>query len=337
MYKSLQACRGVAAMMVVLYHLGGAISADKYFGIKGFSVPFSFGGAGVEFFFVLSGFIILTAHRSDVFKSQNLLSYIKKRLIRVYPVYWFVFFPVFIIALFTLIKSLLLIPQDSSLLGGTGAPVLGIAWTLQYEMAFYLFFAFMILSKWLSITLGFGVLLIYLLYSGVSTDVLLFKFLSKDYVLLFFMGMIVAFIHGFREFVVHRPFIFLTVGVLTFFCVSADIILKFNFFHDYKILLYGFSSSLIIFGLVKAESYGKIIGDNYVFQKLGDSSYALYLMHYPMISVLCKLFLFFEFNSVGVLGVFVIYIVIFFICLLSAVAFHLYIEKKVLLKLRKIL
>ena len=77
MYKSLQAGRAIAAILVVLYHLGGNIAKEKYFGIKMFSVPFSFGGSGVEFFFVLSGFIILAAHRDDIFKPHKFLNYFK--------------------------------------------------------------------------------------------------------------------------------------------------------------------------------------------------------------------------------------------------------------------
>ena len=57
-YTSLQEARAVAAILVVLFHLGGAIADAKYFGLSVFSVPFSFGSAGVEFFFVLSGFIV---------------------------------------------------------------------------------------------------------------------------------------------------------------------------------------------------------------------------------------------------------------------------------------
>ena len=33
MYKSLQACRAFAAILVVLYHLGLTISKEKYFGL----------------------------------------------------------------------------------------------------------------------------------------------------------------------------------------------------------------------------------------------------------------------------------------------------------------
>ena len=125
MYKSLQAGRAIAAMLVVLFHLGGAIAAQKYFGISAFSVPFSFGASGVEFFFVLSGFIIFAAHRNDIFQPRKLAGYLKKRAVRIYPTYWIVFLLVYFLALASpglrdtvphdlsvLVKSLLLIPQD---------------------------------------------------------------------------------------------------------------------------------------------------------------------------------------------------------------------------------
>jgi peptidoglycan/LPS O-acetylase OafA/YrhL len=69
-YKSLQAGRAIAAILVVLFHLGIAISADKYFGITAFSIPFSFGGAGVNFFSSLAGLLFLP-HIEMIFFSHT--------------------------------------------------------------------------------------------------------------------------------------------------------------------------------------------------------------------------------------------------------------------------
>ena len=91
-YKSLQTCRGVAALLVVLHHLSGAIADDKYFGFHHFAIVLSFGGAsGVAFFFVLSGFIIVPAHGADFGRSDRLRSYLLKRAIRIYPTYWIIY------------------------------------------------------------------------------------------------------------------------------------------------------------------------------------------------------------------------------------------------------
>jgi exopolysaccharide production protein ExoZ len=91
MYKSLQGTRALAALLVVLFHLGNTIALGKYFGIEAFAIPFKFGSAGVEFFFVLSGFIIFAAHRNDISKPRRLTNYISKRVIRIYPTYWIIF------------------------------------------------------------------------------------------------------------------------------------------------------------------------------------------------------------------------------------------------------
>ncbi|WP_323592438.1 hypothetical protein [Aliarcobacter butzleri] len=50
MYSSLQIGRAFAAVLVLLFHLGGIMSSERYFGISEFYIPFS---SGVEFFFVL--------------------------------------------------------------------------------------------------------------------------------------------------------------------------------------------------------------------------------------------------------------------------------------------
>ena len=190
MYKSLQACRAVAAVLVVLFHLGLAISADKYFGLTAFSVPFSFGDAGVEFFFVLSGFIILTAHRADVCQPQNLERYLKKRFLRIYPIYWIIFLGIYFLAslspalrsgipgdFIAVAWSLLLIP-------GSDIPgFISVAWTLQDEVLFYFLFSFIILGWWPSAIVALTLIIGFVCF-GWAVPLLL-----SDYMLLFLMGM----------------------------------------------------------------------------------------------------------------------------------------------------
>jgi exopolysaccharide production protein ExoZ len=347
LYKSLQAGRALAAIFVVLFHLGAAIAAEKYFGYAAFAVPFSFGSSGVEFFFVLSGFIILTAHRQDIFTPEKLAGYIRKRLTRIYPIYWIIFLGVYFLAMasstlrgqvphdfFVVLKSLLLIPQDSRVVGGTGAPVIIAAWTLQYEMFFYFFFMFMILSRWLSIFLGLILLYIYINYSGTSPDSFWVSFLSKDYLLLFLMGMVVSEICTPKRIVVDRPIFYASIGAAMFLLIAMDKVLQLELFTEQRTILYGAASSLIIFGLVQLEDTGRVVCGNKAMQLLGDSSYALYLIHYPLISSLCKLSLFLQLNKFGITGALIAYFFIFFACLTSSVAFHLWIEKPVTASIR---
>ena len=88
MYQSLQGCRAVAAALVVLFHLGGTFAQDRYFGFKALDGPFAWGDAGVDFFFVLSGFLITLAHRRDFGRPAELSRYLSKRALRIYPTYW---------------------------------------------------------------------------------------------------------------------------------------------------------------------------------------------------------------------------------------------------------
>jgi peptidoglycan/LPS O-acetylase OafA/YrhL len=53
--------------------------------------PFRWGDAGVEFFFVLSGFIIASAHAGDISRPARLIPYLQRRIIRIYPPYWIIF------------------------------------------------------------------------------------------------------------------------------------------------------------------------------------------------------------------------------------------------------
>ena len=137
---SLQAIRGFAAIGVLMFHGTEMIHTKLgYLPMNNLSIV---GFSGVDVFFVLSGFIILYTS----FGKTSISNFIKKRIIRIYPIYWVV--TVLLISLYfispspdqahkgdlgVILGSLSLFPQEHY--------VVGVAWTLTYEVIFYLVFA----------------------------------------------------------------------------------------------------------------------------------------------------------------------------------------------------
>ncbi|WP_418141541.1 acyltransferase [Marinobacter sp. MA] len=340
MYRSLQSGRAIAALLVVLFHLGGAIASEQYFGFEEFSIPFSFGDSGVEFFFVLSGFIIFYVHNIDLGDSRNIGSYIYKRMIRIYPAYIIIFSGVYLAAILipatrdtvphdfsAIIKALLLIPQDKDVTGGTGAPVLGVAWTLQFEMMFYLGFALAILRK----ALGFILISVYLLGLSIGLKDFAFplSFIFSEYVLLFLMGILIAYLLSFKMISRSNPFIFAVTG-LTIYSLNA--LAKINGLGikpEIQTIMYGASCSIIVLSMILYERDGKIFLNNRFSQLLGSASYSLYLIHYPLISILCKISILLGLKDYGYAGAMMSYIFILFACIAVSIVFHVVIEKPV--------
>lgn len=341
MYRSLQTCRAAAAILVVLFHLGPTLAADKYFGWPVLIRPFLFGHAGVDFFFVLSGFIIYYVHRQDIGHPGRLKTYLLKRAVRIYPIYWILFLVAFTAHLLVpslpgtvphdplvVIKSMFLIPQDIRAVGGTGAPVLIVAWSLQYEVIFYLGFALLILNR----ALGAGVWIAllaahFLLPKDVTYP---FDFLQKDWLLFFLLGAGTAHL---TDRLPKRipPWLVAAAGGLVFFSAGISESLA----NKYDALLlrpvgfqYALASCLIIYGLVQMENRGAVIGDNPFWQLFGAASYTLYLIHIPIISVLSKISLLLGLH--GHMGALIAYALIFIACLTAAALFHRLIEAPLL-------
>ena len=85
-FEVLQAYRAFAALGVVLHHINGKLSAPHYFGTQ---VPdfFSWGQIGVDFFFVLSGFIIAMCTQ----RARSAPEFLMNRALRIYPPFWLAF------------------------------------------------------------------------------------------------------------------------------------------------------------------------------------------------------------------------------------------------------
>ena len=80
----LQALRGLAALLVVAHHTAGTLARAKYGGhelVGGLLFPL--GRAGVDLFFVLSGFIIYYVHHADIACPDRFRNYAVRRLSRI--------------------------------------------------------------------------------------------------------------------------------------------------------------------------------------------------------------------------------------------------------------
>jgi exopolysaccharide production protein ExoZ len=140
----IQILRFFAAVAVVAFHALGAPP-------KGFEVPesalsfaLSYGGRGVDLFFVISGFVIFYAtHASKLTPAE----FLRRRVERIVPLYFFVIFVVTMLAI--ALPSIFATPgwytprhiaKSLAFISFTDGemPVVYVGWSLEYEMYFYL-------------------------------------------------------------------------------------------------------------------------------------------------------------------------------------------------------
>jgi exopolysaccharide production protein ExoZ len=326
----IQTARGVAAVLVVLYHAGRGIALPQYAGRIAFGGLFNFGHAGVDFFFVLSGFIIYAVHHRDIGVPAAVGRYVRRRLTRILPIYWVVTALVLLLAVMRpdgaqlpdawhLLASLLLLPQAAD-------PVLGVAWTLVFEMTFYALFALAIVSC----RLGAGVLLAWLalILAGMVTSLpgALLGVLASPLNLEFMLGVAVA--RTTFSGAVPRPLLLAAAGALAFLAAgmieNAALMTKAGGASE---ALFGLASAAMIAGLATAERQGRLrIGPAGAF--LGDASYALYLMHTVVIGLAARV--------LGVLGlvkalpVEAVFAVVVAAAVLAGAALHVLVERRLL-------
>ena len=148
--SSIQILRAVAALGVVALHVSH--EGATRLGARNPLPDFSVGAAGVDLFFVISGFIMVYASDALFARAGAPAYFFTRRLARIVPLYWaataaaVVCFVAFRYAgaleqlsWQTFVASLLFVPWPRP--DGAMLPVHMLGWTLNFEMFFYVVFA----------------------------------------------------------------------------------------------------------------------------------------------------------------------------------------------------
>lgn len=280
-YKALDSLRGIAALMIVLFHFTMLKPQSEY----GFKLMTT----GVDLFFIISGFVIFLS----INNANNLKEFIKNRVIKLFPTYWTAATFTFILILsstfilnknidinnvkqfignLTMIQFYLKIPDLD-----------GPYWTLLIELSFYISLCILYQTNLLKHINTIGlILLIALLVTSFYIDQ--FEILKRiitripllQFIPLFFAGILFYKIYTLKNKILE------TYGLIVACLINQIILYKhagWSWYYinqvEYAIML---SLYFIIFGLFVNNKLNFIANNVTLF--LGKISYALYLSHY---------------------------------------------------------
>ena len=292
---SVQALRGMAALWVVIYHAAAIWREHAGLGADAFSGPWDQGYAGVDLFFVISGFIMVWVAGYRPAGLGTIARFAFERVTRIYPLWWV--FCAIMAAYFFVTYAQPAAPNvaDSDSAWGYFAasmalwpqaqmPVLQVGWTLVFEMAFYaVFAALLLLPERIRpfVLTGWAVALIARLILGDPAPNMpgaWWGVLSHPLVLEFLMGAGVAYAilrwrdEGWAKFLGLAG----ALGLVVWLVLGLDV--SDPNFPAARVLVYGVPAALLLAGWVKAEEGGLSVPRGLI--TLGDSSYALYLSHF---------------------------------------------------------
>jgi exopolysaccharide production protein ExoZ len=290
--EQVQALRFVAALSVVVFHLTFLFYDVP--SIRYLAWARHVGWAGVDVFFVISGFIIYSVtQRIDwsMGVPRVTLMFLARRLMRIYPIYWF-WFAVF--AAFVAVgapaafhnhwdlenwvhRALLLQWLDNKLV-----PV---AWTLTFEMFFYCIFAAallfgrynrVVLVLWIAAEIVVSVTN-HFLPGDAAPGSWRWAAWANPIVLEFAMGCGVATLvtSGFRRFSVVAGVAWLPLFFLGAY-VSANNTAVGLGAVDFRVITFGLGSALLVYALCSWEVASGSMAPAWMVL-LGDASYSLYL------------------------------------------------------------
>ncbi len=299
MFINIQMLRFIAAMLVVVYHTAVRIPEASVISYQLFAWVETLGFAGVDIFFVISGYIMVYTTRGRAGAEQG-QQFMRRRVARIFSGYWPFFFAAWLVFALTrpghlaealLLKSFFLWPQSLNLV------LLEITWTLSFEMYFYVMFALLVAFtptrvRTRVLLLVTMVLLAYNGYkhfvvSGFSAENMFSytfyqRFLTSPFMLEFLSGALLAQwlennrLPMSRLWLLAGATLFCTGGLINAVVYSGLIEQGYHLFP--RVLVFGIPSLLLVAGMVAVETDGYVANRRFSIQA-GGASYAIYLSH----------------------------------------------------------
>jgi len=298
-YQELDALRGIAAIMVVLFHFTLNMPEAKF--------GFKYGVTGVDLFFIISGFVIF----ESINNSKSAYEFIVNRLSRLFPTYWVCVTITFILSCFVQffwqhkpISGISIINYFSNL--SMFQYYLNVQdldnsyWTMIIEMLFYIFIVTILKLKLIKyiVLIGSLMLVFCVIYSLVlyphyyNLFLLFYKFLPLiNHFPLFFGGIIFhKIITEKRTKMLMQYYVLLALTfiiALPLFNVGGRDRIQINF-KEYEAILAIYYALFILFVNAKLKF---IVNKFTLF--FGKISYSLYLFHqYFSVIILLPIFMY---------------------------------------------
>lgn len=285
--NNLQILRGISAILVCCFHFREALNFDRN---NWGSALFEKGSIGVPIFFVISGYIMVFSTRkiSHLHIWTNIVSFYKKRIIRIVPLYylltilWMLFSGSLLYFLEynkseRLVKSLLFLPQKDQF------PVLFLGWSLNCEMFFYFIFALSLVFKkhrYLAVILFFTISMIagWIFTPENAFLKMITGILNIYFIIGILLGLFLDKIRLNKNILLPTSIVFMTIFASYFFSIVP---VSGELFTVFPVTL--LVSAFLIFDVflkVKTNSFLKM---------LGDISYSIYLSH-PFVEIFFRRF-----------------------------------------------
>lgn len=279
---SIQALRFLAALVVMVGHLtyhslfpGNFDPALVW--LRSITDKFVF--VGVDMFFIISGAImyLVTRNTADQSPLSRTTEFVFRRSARVYPVFWMsAVFGALVFGGVALTEPLALISRLALL---SDPPFQPVAWTMVYEIRFYLMVALVLLFAGRKLDLGFGIWAALLTGAVVlgAAGVLPVDPATHLLMLEFIIGVALGALVSRRIFV--WPVWMVIAGIIGFTLTTATLFPA-NM-DSWRVYGYGLPMAALLYGTIGLEQRGWLRIPRLV-SFAGDISYSLYLWHLPI-------------------------------------------------------
>jgi len=311
--ESLQALRGVAALLVLLFHFHFYLRGDNESGVAIWDALFGWGIIGVDFFFVISGFIMIYSTQHYLHGCESAKKFIFNRAIRIIPLYYVGLLVAFLLggAMSTfhypekvqnLLSALTFTVYKTSVtphyIDDDG--MYNIRWTLNYEVYFYLAFTFCLLSKYRMLALIFWGFLVTcvapmiagfhptLSVQGYAFQTPTIAFITNPLILEFLMGTLAGYVYlqlTKRRMSMKLPLISSVMAIVLLLSIVFGI-------YTGSIRALHLESTIILSLFVLFLTLGEPVlqaSIPRVIKYLGDISFSLYLLHNPIGQTIIKI------------------------------------------------